>query len=717
MKFYSVLRKDVGGNVDWHRAPALAAMLLTLAATPAWASGPSGDAFQGIGYVSSTATAPGSSPFGFSADGTTIVGYGQDSSNFAEAFRWTTTGGMQTLGFLNSSLATPSSYGEAVNADGSVVVGYSAVVLVSQYNYQFEAFRWTSGGGMVGLGYLNSSLVQPYSTALGVNADGSVVVGASYYATLSGLNVNEAFRWTQAGGMAALGFISSAYAYPTSTASGVSGDGSIVVGSSSADAAGHTEAFRWSSGAGMVGLGYLNANLATPYSYANAISSDGSTIVGKSYAVANQLQAFSWTSAGGMVPLGFLSSSGTIASVANAVDANGAVIVGWSYMPVSGSNVQTGFRWTSATGMQSIASLLTNAAVSTTGWTLHAAVAVSGDGQFIVGSGTDPVGKTEAYLVRYIDATVATSTTPSSSPLAGLTTVASVQSSVNQLNRQRQTLMVQQHGFAPALLGDNQRIVSPDDLGAYGSAGSSAGGASGRMERGPLTLLGGIGMASENYGSVSMSDAVLLAAKLRYLYPLEDRLGLFGEAGGFVSQGGSYGFNRSYINGSGTATGTGHAHGAQEYGFVRLGVVWNATDDDEIAPSGEIGYQSLSTDAYDETLSGSNPFQAQVSGGVASMEVAKLRAQWTHKLTPTLDATLWGAVAQGFGATDNTTATVAGVGLLAPGVRRPLGWGEYGARATYRINDALSASAFVDGVTGNGADSRAHFGGALLLAF
>ena len=674
MKFYSVLRKDVGGNVDWHRAPALAAMLLTLAATPAWASGPSGDAFQGIGYVSSTATAPGSSPFGFSADGTTIVGYGQDSSNFAEAFRWTTTGGMQTLGFLNSSLATPSSYGEAVNADGSVVVGYSAVVLVSQYNYQFEAFRWTSGGGMVGLGYLNSSLVQPYSTALGVNADGSVVVGASYYATLSGLNVNEAFRWTQAGGMAALGFISSAYAYPTSTASGVSGDGSIVVGSSSADAAGHTEAFRWSSGAGMVGLGYLNANLATPYSYANAISSDGSTIVGKSYAVANQLQAFSWTSAGGMVPLGFLSSSGTIASVANAVDA-------------------------------------------TTGWTLHAAVAVSGDGQFIVGSGTDPVGKTEAYLVRYIDATVATSTTPSSSPLAGLTTVASVQSSVNQLNRQRQTLMVQQHGFAPALLGDNQRIVSPDDLGAYGSAGSSAGGASGRMERGPLTLLGGIGMASENYGSVSMSDAVLLAAKLRYLYPLEDRLGLFGEAGGFVSQGGSYGFNRSYINGSGTATGTGHAHGAQEYGFVRLGVVWNATDDDEIAPSGEIGYQSLSTDAYDETLSGSNPFQAQVSGGVASMEVAKLRAQWTHKLTPTLDATLWGAVAQGFGATDNTTATVAGVGLLAPGVRRPLGWGEYGARATYRINDALSASAFVDGVTGNGADSRAHFGGALLLAF
>jgi hypothetical protein len=393
------------------------------------------------------------------------------------------------------------------------------------------------------------------------------------------------------------------------------------------------------------------------------------------------------------------------------VDANGSVIVGFSY---NDAGVSTGFRWTAATQMQSIPGLLATAGVSTTGWTLHAAVGVSGNGQFIVGSGTDPAGKTEAYLVRYIDATVATT---SSSPIAGLTTLGSVQSSVNQLDRQRQTIMAQQHGFTPALLGDNQRVVGSDSFGAYGSVGSAAGGGGGRINRGPLTLLGGIGVASESYAGASMNDVVVLAAKLRYLHPLEDTLALFGEAGGWVTQGGSYGFSRSYANGNGTATGSGQANGWQGYGFGRVGAVWNATPDDELSPSVELGTQTLSTRGYSETLSNANPFEAQVSAGTSSMQVAKLRVQWTHSFTADLDATVWGAAAQGFGATDTTSTIVAGIGQLAPAVRRSMGWGEYGARATYHINDALSASAFVNGVSGDGTPARAHFGGALLVTF
>src|SRR5262245_37489475 len=54
-----------------------------------------------------------------------------------------------------------------VSADGSVIVGssYSASGL--------EAFRWTSGGGMVGLGDLPGGSFG--SAASGVSADGSVV--------------------------------------------------------------------------------------------------------------------------------------------------------------------------------------------------------------------------------------------------------------------------------------------------------------------------------------------------------------------------------------------------------------------------------------------------------------------------------------------------------------------------------------------------------------
>jgi hypothetical protein len=55
-----------------------------------------------------------------------------------------------------------------VSADGSTAVGVGAGTSGD------EAFRWTSGGGMVGLG----SLYGTYrSHALGVSADGSVVVG------------------------------------------------------------------------------------------------------------------------------------------------------------------------------------------------------------------------------------------------------------------------------------------------------------------------------------------------------------------------------------------------------------------------------------------------------------------------------------------------------------------------------------------------------------
>ena len=64
-----------------------------------------------------------------SADGSTIVGYGEN----AEAFRWTQTEGMVDLGFQG----TP----QAISADGSVIAG--------------PGWRWTEAGGMEGLGSLS----------------------------------------------------------------------------------------------------------------------------------------------------------------------------------------------------------------------------------------------------------------------------------------------------------------------------------------------------------------------------------------------------------------------------------------------------------------------------------------------------------------------------------------------------------------------------------
>jgi len=92
-----------------------------------------------------------------------------------------------------------------------------------------EAFRWTSGGGMVGLGDLPGGSFS--SSAYGVSADGSVVVGGG--TSDSG---SEAFRWTQANGMENLrdALIADGATglddWTLNTASAISADGQWIVG-------------------------------------------------------------------------------------------------------------------------------------------------------------------------------------------------------------------------------------------------------------------------------------------------------------------------------------------------------------------------------------------------------------------------------------------------------------------------------------------------------
>jgi probable HAF family extracellular repeat protein len=72
-----------------------------------------------------------------------IVGYGFDSSNSSQAFRWTEADGMVELG---PSLGYISSYAFAVSADGSVVVGGCST------SSDQTPFVWTEGLRMHRLG-------------------------------------------------------------------------------------------------------------------------------------------------------------------------------------------------------------------------------------------------------------------------------------------------------------------------------------------------------------------------------------------------------------------------------------------------------------------------------------------------------------------------------------------------------------------------------------
>lgn len=280
--------------------------LLSLAASPVRA-----ELFTGIGDLDGSIF--NSQAAAISADGMVVVGYGWSAAG-RQAVRWTLAGGMVGLGFLPDGFESLS-YG--LSADGSVIVGDSYSASGSQ------AFRWSSSEGMVGLGILPG---YSSSSAVGVSADGSTVVGGSQRSVDppgggKRINESEAFRFTSGEGMVGLGdFLGGNL---RSYANAASADGSVIFGNG-ATAAGD-EAFRWTSVDGLVGLGGITGG---DESYAVAASPDGSVVVGVVNSAATS-EAFRWTSSSGMVGLGDL-AGGFYDSSANAVSADGSVVVGIS---------------------------------------------------------------------------------------------------------------------------------------------------------------------------------------------------------------------------------------------------------------------------------------------------------------------------------------------------------------------------------------------------
>jgi probable HAF family extracellular repeat protein len=218
------------------------------------------------------------------------------------------------------------------------------------------------------------------SSAQGVSGGGSVVVGIGTSAAGS-----EAFRWTSETGMVGLGLLPNAV---RSFAYGVSTDGSTIVGYSDA------QAFRWTSGSGMVGLGFLPGG---SQSQGSAVSADGSVVVGFAAVDPQSViaQAFRWTPGTGMLGLGYLPGGPVGAfggSYGRAVSADGSVVVGYGGTP-SGYEA---FRWTSAGGMVGLGDLAGGSFYS-------AALGISADGSTIVGESASASGQFEAF--RWTSAT------------------------------------------------------------------------------------------------------------------------------------------------------------------------------------------------------------------------------------------------------------------------------------------------------------------------
>lgn len=304
-----------------------------------------------------------------------------------EAFRWTTTGGIEGLGFLPGR-SFGGSQANGVSGDGKVVVGYSPSANTSTTNT--EAFRWTSGGGMVGLGDLPGGDFD--SEANAASADGLVIVGHS--SSADG-NLREAFRWTGGGGMVGLGdFPGGDF---SSDATGVSANGNVVVGVGRR-ASFVREAFRWTPASGLVGLGDLPGG--DVLSVAWGVSADGNVVVGNSSSANSGYgpEAFRWAAGSGMVGLGDL-PGGSFSSSGRGVSSDGSVVVGYGDT-AAGSEA---FVWTQADGMRRLIDVLVaNGATGLDGWIFTEAHAVSADGQWVVGSGKPPGSYTYEPILAFI---------------------------------------------------------------------------------------------------------------------------------------------------------------------------------------------------------------------------------------------------------------------------------------------------------------------------
>ena len=357
------------------RAAQLATVIALFAAGSVSAGGvPAGPFFTGLGDL------PGgdfeSSAMDCSADGEVVVGWSKAVSGPSDfrAFRWTFDAGMTDLGDLSGE---GQSIAWAISADGSIIVGRSDACDC--------AFRWTAATGMVDLNMTGAPPGFTATSALGISADGGVIVGAGRFPHM------EAYRWTAATGVVPLGHLPTSN--PDSFASGVSADGTVITGESMSGDMFAVEPIRWTQETGMVGLGDVPGGIF--YGLGMAISADGSTIVGDAIGPLGGFEGFRWTAETGLAVLA-PELSNVARSTAADSSFDGTYVIGSCESPIDGAYI-----WDPQTGMRNVQAILESRfGIDLTGWSLLGASGISDDARTIVGVGENPSGNREAWLAR-----------------------------------------------------------------------------------------------------------------------------------------------------------------------------------------------------------------------------------------------------------------------------------------------------------------------------
>ncbi len=212
--------------------------------------------------------------------------------------------------------------------------------------------------------------------------------------------LSRAHRFSVAGGYESLGSLGASVSL---TVSGINGAGDVIIGNSVDLVANNFDengdainlgAFRWDASTGLTQLPDLSAaplnGTLGRQATAVAVSRDGSTIVGSSRGNDGRTQAVLWR-ASGIQALGFVpgfDNAGAI-TVATAASRNGSII--------GGQGTGGPWLWETATGIQSLQTLVQNAGIGLNGFTLTDLNDISDTGEFITGGAFNAAGGVDEF--------------------------------------------------------------------------------------------------------------------------------------------------------------------------------------------------------------------------------------------------------------------------------------------------------------------------------
>lgn len=285
--------------------------------------------------------------------------------------------GIWYLNQLLVDVGSPGGLGSIVN---SISEGATYLVGTAQYepanSWTYRAVRWIRYGPALDLGTLGGCC----SAAEDVSSNGDVVVGNS---TNAG-GEQQAFRWTQAGGMQPLVGIAG---FPRATA--VDASGAVIVGSYLIDGPNGQEsrAFRWTQEAGASTL----VSLAGHGAYASDVSRDGQVVVGGSLDADWLQRPVFWTEDAGVqvlpLPIGCFGGARCV----------GPATYGWGWGPhvaiggwmIDPAGVERAVIWREDLGMVDLAAFMRARGMLPSGWeSLASVTAISADGRSVGGYGT-----------------------------------------------------------------------------------------------------------------------------------------------------------------------------------------------------------------------------------------------------------------------------------------------------------------------------------------